>query len=222
MTNYKAQRFLLADLDSLGYPEFCASIWAPEEKLGNCFLAKQIAHSALGLAGEYFEFKWLKDRSLEDGSPLWKEAGDVLYYCVVHLQAVRNIKQVEHIEGPELYPMTIPLRLDSFADSPHETSEVVETAIMHITEAAKKYYYAGKTLPPYHVHQAWVGLIMTAIINTIAAEYFMQLDVNVTQDGVLKKIAKFNQEKLSGRYASGTFNAQDAIARVDTQPESQP
>ena len=31
MTNYKAQRFLLADLDSLGYPEFCASIWAPEE-----------------------------------------------------------------------------------------------------------------------------------------------------------------------------------------------
>ena len=72
-----------------------------------------------------------------------------------------------------------------------------------------------RLLPPYHVHQVWVGLIMTAIINTIAAEYFMQLDVNVTQDGVLKKIAKFNQEKLSGRYASGTFNAQDAIARVD-------
>ena len=93
---------------------------------------------------------------------------------------------------------------------------------MNLTEAAKKYYYAGKTLPPYHVHQTWVGQILAAVINTIAAEYFMQMDVNVTQASVLKKIAKFNQEKLSGRYASGTFNAQEAIARADTQTESQP
>ena len=160
-----------------------------------------IAHAALGIVGEYFEFVEASESS-SDLEEIILEAGDVLWY----------ISELANHLG---------IGLDEGECTSQFPKELANTNLAHIAENSKKLLGYGKQIDIPKMKCALEDVVCRVIslmplelsLEDLENPLFSEDEVNLK---VLSLIMQKNIEKLQKRFPNN-FSREDALAKRDQQ-----